>query len=49
MFADVVTDALAGSVEAAHDRSNRDVEEVGRFLVSEAVEIDQFDDLAKVV
>ena len=45
---DLGSDLASGSMEATHDGADGDVEHVGSFLICQAVEVDQFDDLAKV-
>ena len=35
-------------MQAAHDRADRHTERIGRFLVRQLVEVDEFDDSAKL-
>jgi hypothetical protein len=44
-----VHDLLPGAVEAAHDRSLRDPQRTGRFLVGEASDVDGDEDVTEVV
>ncbi len=47
-FADLGPDLAPCSMKAAHHGADGNVEDIGCFLIGEAVEVDQFHNLAKV-